>query len=59
VEYVVPNAAASRISIGSLVRSGAAAGVLADFFGEHAHIRVTSDVMPGVVRSFDSSRMPR
>ncbi|HZF16405.1 MAG TPA: vanadium-dependent haloperoxidase [Steroidobacteraceae bacterium] len=34
--------------------SGAAAGVLADFFGEHAHIRVTSDVMPGVVRSFDS-----
>jgi hypothetical protein len=34
--------------------SGAAATVLASHFGEHAHFRVVSDVMPGVVRSFDS-----
>ena len=34
--------------------SAAAAGVLARYFGEHTHFRVTSDVMPGVVRSFSS-----
>ena len=34
--------------------SGAAAGVLAHYFGERTHFNVTSDVMPGVVRSFDS-----
>jgi hypothetical protein len=34
--------------------SGAAATVLADFFGERTHFRVESDVMPGIVRSFDS-----
>ena len=34
--------------------SGAAGGVLAHFFGERTHFNVTSDVMPGVVRSFDS-----
>ena len=34
--------------------SGAAGGVLAHYFGERTHFNVTSDVMPGVVRSFDS-----
>jgi hypothetical protein len=34
--------------------SGAAGGVLAHYFGERTHFSVTSDVMPGVVRSFDS-----
>jgi hypothetical protein len=34
--------------------SGAAGAVLAHYFGERTHFRVTSDVMPGVVRSFDS-----
>ncbi|HTD75022.1 MAG TPA: hypothetical protein VK652_15960 [Steroidobacteraceae bacterium] len=34
--------------------SGAAGGVLAHYFGERTHFRVTSDVVPGVVRSFDS-----
>jgi hypothetical protein len=34
--------------------SGAAGGVLAHFFGERSHFSVTSDVMPGVIRSFDS-----
>jgi membrane-associated phospholipid phosphatase len=34
--------------------SGAAAGVLAHYFGERTRFGVTSDVMPGVVRSFDS-----
>jgi hypothetical protein len=34
--------------------SGAAAGVLAQHFGDRTRFRVTSDVMPGVVRSFDS-----
>jgi len=34
--------------------SGAAAGVLAHYFGDRTRFRVTSDVMPGVVRSFDS-----
>jgi hypothetical protein len=33
--------------------SGAAAGVLADFFGDRTRFRVTSDVMPGVARPFD------
>jgi len=33
--------------------SGAAAGVLADYFGDNTRFRVTSDVMPGVTRSFD------
>jgi hypothetical protein len=34
--------------------SGAAGAVLAHYFGERTRFRVTSDVMPGVVRSFDS-----
>jgi membrane-associated phospholipid phosphatase len=34
--------------------SGAGAVVLSSFFGDHDRIRVTSDVMPGVVRTFDS-----
>jgi hypothetical protein len=34
--------------------SGAAGGVLAHHFGERTHFSVTSDLMPGVVRSFDS-----
>ncbi|HEY2679050.1 MAG TPA: vanadium-dependent haloperoxidase, partial [Steroidobacteraceae bacterium] len=34
--------------------SGAAGSVLAHYFGERTHFSVTSDVMPGVVRSFDS-----
>jgi membrane-associated phospholipid phosphatase len=34
--------------------SAAAAGVLVSYFGERARFRVTSDVMPGVVRSFGS-----
>ena len=34
--------------------SGAAAGILADRFGEHTRLRIESDVMPGVVRSFES-----
>jgi hypothetical protein len=34
--------------------SGAAGVVLSSFFGERTHFRVESDVMPGVVRSFDS-----
>ena len=34
--------------------SGAAGVVLASFFGETTRISVTSDVMPGVVRQFDS-----
>jgi len=34
--------------------SGAAGGVLASYFGDQTRFRVTSDVMPGVVRSFDS-----
>jgi len=33
--------------------SGAAAGVLADYFGDSTRFRVISDVMPGVARSFD------
>jgi len=28
--------------------------VLANHFGEHTHFRIESDVMPGVVRSFES-----
>ena len=34
--------------------SAAAGAVLASYFGKRAHFRVESDVMPGVVRSFDS-----
>jgi len=34
--------------------SGAGAAVLARFFGDHDRISVTSDVLPGVVRNFDS-----
>jgi len=34
--------------------SGAAGVVLANYFGERTRFRVESDVMPGVVRSFDS-----
>jgi len=34
--------------------SGAAGVVLANHFGERTRFRVTSDVMPGVVRQFDS-----
>ena len=34
--------------------SGAAAGVLVDYFGDRTHFRMTSDTMPGVARSFDS-----
>jgi hypothetical protein len=34
--------------------SGAAGAVLAHYFGERTRFGVTSDVMPGVVRSFDS-----
>ncbi len=34
--------------------SGAGAVILGSFFGDHDRIRVTSDVMPGVVRTFDS-----
>ena len=34
--------------------SGAAGVVLANYFGEGTRFRVTSDVMPGVVRQFDS-----
>jgi PAP2 superfamily len=34
--------------------SGAAGVVLANYFGENTRFRVTSDVMPGVVRQFDS-----
>jgi hypothetical protein len=34
--------------------SGAAGVVLASFFGEQTRFSVTSDVMPGVVRQFDS-----
>jgi len=34
--------------------SGAAGGVLAHYFGDRTRFSVTSDVMPGVVRSFDS-----
>jgi hypothetical protein len=34
--------------------SGAAGVVLARFFGDSTRFRVTSDVMPGVVRKFDS-----
>ena len=34
--------------------SGAAAAVLSSFFGKHDRIKVTSDVLPGVVRTFDS-----
>ena len=34
--------------------SAAAAIVLTGFFGAHDHITVTSDVFPGVVRTFDS-----
>jgi len=34
--------------------SGAAGVVLANYFGERTRFRVTSDVMPGVVRQFDS-----
>jgi PAP2 superfamily len=34
--------------------SGAAGGVLAKVFGERTRFRVESDVMPGVVRQFDS-----
>ena len=36
------------------VISGAGAVVLSAFFGNQDHIRVTSDVMPGVVRTFTS-----
>jgi hypothetical protein len=34
--------------------SGAGAAVLASFFGDHDRIMVTSDVLPGVTRSFNS-----
>jgi len=34
--------------------SAAGASVLSEFFGQGAHLEVTSDAMPGVVRSFDS-----
>jgi len=34
--------------------SAAGAAVLADFFGDSNHINVTSDSLPGVVRTFDS-----
>jgi len=34
--------------------SAAGAAVLARFFGDHDRISVTSDVLPGVVRNFDS-----
>ena len=34
--------------------SAAAAGVLADHFGEKTHFTLESDLMPGVVRSFKS-----
>jgi membrane-associated phospholipid phosphatase len=34
--------------------SSAGAAVLASFFGDQNHISVTSDVLPGVVRNFDS-----
>jgi membrane-associated phospholipid phosphatase len=34
--------------------SGAGAAVLTAFFGSHDQIKVTSDALPGVVRSFDS-----
>lgn len=34
--------------------SGAGAAVLSSFFGDHDRITVTSDVLPGVVRTFDS-----
>jgi membrane-associated phospholipid phosphatase len=34
--------------------SGAGAAVLSSFFGDHDRIRVTSDVLPGVVRTFDT-----
>ena len=33
--------------------SAAGAAVLSSFFGDHDRIQVTSDVLPGVVRSFD------
>ena len=34
--------------------SGAAATILTNFFGKHDRIKVTSVVLPGVVRTFDS-----
>jgi membrane-associated phospholipid phosphatase len=34
--------------------SGAGAAVLSSFFGDHDRITVTSDALPGVVRTFDS-----
>jgi membrane-associated phospholipid phosphatase len=34
--------------------SGAGAAVLTSFFGKHDPVKVTSDVLPGVVRTFDS-----
>jgi membrane-associated phospholipid phosphatase len=34
--------------------SGAGATVLTSFFGKHDHIKVTSDVLPGIVRTFGS-----
>jgi hypothetical protein len=34
--------------------SGAAAAVLASFYGDHDKLSVTSDVLPGVTRSFNS-----
>jgi len=34
--------------------SGAAAAVLAHYFGDNTRLRMESDAMPGVVRSFDS-----
>jgi membrane-associated phospholipid phosphatase len=34
--------------------SAAAAFVLTSFFGQHDHLRVTSDVLPGVVRTYNS-----
>jgi len=45
---------ASRISLRPFVRQRAAGSVLAHYFGERTRFSVTSDVMPGVVRSFDS-----
>jgi membrane-associated phospholipid phosphatase len=34
--------------------SGAGDAVLSSFFGEHDRIKVTSDALPGAVRTFDS-----
>jgi hypothetical protein len=36
--------------------SSAGAAVLSSFFGDHDRIQVTSDVLPGVIRTFDRGR---